>query len=191
MWAAVAYLPIRSATLEVAPTFLEVFRANRAYAWRALRYFGVADSDLDDACQEVFLVVHRDLAGFDGEAKLSTWIYAICLRTAATFRRRRARAVARELERAPQASQTDGTPHDALERAEARRTLQAMLDELDDDKRAVFVLHEIEQLPMAEIAGIVSVPLQTGYSRLRAAREQMAAAAKRARARTKNEREGT
>src|SRR5687768_11748421 len=72
------------------PTLRQVFDEHAAYVWRALRHLGVPDSELDDYCQEVFLVVHRQLATFEGRSKLRTWIYGICLRVASD-RRRRAR----------------------------------------------------------------------------------------------------
>lgn len=186
MWAVSAILLQEIRAIADAPTFLEVFRANRGYAWRALKYLGVRDAELDDACQEVFLVVHRDLPSFDGESRVSTWIYAICLRVASTFRRRTARRTARELLPDPDAQPTrssDASPHDALERAEARDTLRELLDALDEDRRVVYVLAEIEQLPMSEVAALVGCPVQTGYSRLRAARAELADAARRLRAR--------
>ena len=64
-----------------------------------------------------------------------------------------------------------------------RSVLDAILDELDESKRAVFVLYELEELPMAEVAAAVGCPLQTAYSRLHSARATVESAVKRRRAR--------
>ncbi|MEM9195264.1 MAG: sigma-70 family RNA polymerase sigma factor, partial [Myxococcota bacterium] len=105
---------------------------------------------------------------FEGRASLRTWLYRICLRKTQHYRRSRARSARRHV---PAASQ-DGvaSPHDALERGEKLATALRILDRLDADKREVFVLYEIEQLPMREVAELVGCPLQTAYSRLYSAR---------------------
>lgn len=154
------------------PTLREVFDAHAAYVLRSLRHLGVAESDLEDIAQEVFVTVHRRLSSFEGRSKLRTWLYGICLRVASDYRRRayvrRERATADPARDVPEA---DEQAPDA--RVEARAELQALLDELDDDKRAVVVLYEIEGFSMKEVADILDCPLQTAYSRLHAARDRM------------------
>src|SRR6188472_4434348 len=68
--------------------FEAAYRAHFAFAWRSLRRLGVPERDLPDATQEVFLVVHKKLPDFDARSRLSTWVYAICLRVASDRRRR-------------------------------------------------------------------------------------------------------
>ena len=160
------------------PTLQEVFHEYAPFVWRTLRHLGVAESDVEDVCQEVFVCVHRKLDGFEGRSSLRTWLYGICLRTASDHRRRA--HVRRELptsEPPPRSVQPDQLRH--LERGEARSILGGILDELDDDKRAVFVLYEIEGLPMKSIAEAVGCPLQTAYSRLHAARRHVVERAQR------------
>jgi RNA polymerase sigma-70 factor, ECF subfamily len=147
----------------------QVFREHGAYAWRALRRLGVADSDIADVCQEVFVVVHRKLLEFEGRSQLRTWVYGICVYTASDYRKRARRRPEIATELLPEQVAPDN-PASSLEGAEARATLDRILDTLDDDKRAVFVLFEIEQMPMTEVVAAVGCPLQTGYSRLHAAR---------------------
>ncbi|UJR82220.1 RNA polymerase sigma factor [Sandaracinus amylolyticus] len=158
-----------------------VFDAHGKYVARVLRCLGVRDQELADVCQEVFLVVQRRLRELDGRASLRTWLYAICVRKALAARRDAARRRARE---APETSEPIGerTPQDELERT--RRLAQAIeiLGGIAEDKRAVFVLYEVEQLPMPEVAEIVGCPLQTAYSRLYAARKEIAEALRRLRA---------
>jgi len=152
----------------------ELFDDHAGYVWRALRHLGAAEADVEDLCQEVFVVVQRKLGEFEGRSELRTWLYGICLRVAADHRRR-----AHVRNERPHPDPTEGLAAspgmrpDA--RAEARSALQALLDELDDDKRAVLVLYELEGLTMKEVAATVGCPLQTAYSRLHAARDRLTA----------------
>ncbi|WP_437924598.1 RNA polymerase sigma factor [Sorangium sp. So ce291] len=159
-------------------TLEQIFEENAAYVWRVLRRLGVGEADVEDVCQEVFLMVHRKLDTFDGSSALRTWLYGICLRLASEYRRRPHRRREEVADTVPE--QVMAAPQDeTLDRRRALDQLDAALEQLDDDKRAVFVLHEIEQVPMAEIAKAAGCPLQTAYSRLRAARAQIEAAMRR------------
>ncbi|HTQ03081.1 MAG TPA: RNA polymerase sigma factor [Polyangiaceae bacterium] len=150
------------------PSFSEVFRDHARYLWRALLGLGVRPADVDDVCQEVFLIVHRRLPEFDGHA-LRSWLYAICLRVASEYRR--SARVRREVavDQVPD-SQAPAAQYDAVLNRQLGDRLLAVLDRLDDDKRAAFVLYEIEELALKEVAEVLGCPLQTAYSRLTAAR---------------------
>jgi RNA polymerase sigma-70 factor (ECF subfamily) len=150
------------------PAFSELFRDHARYLWRALLGLGVRPGDVDDVCQEVFLIVHRRLPEFDGHA-LRSWLYAICLRVASEYRR--SARVRREVsvEQVPD-SQAQAGQFDALLHRQLSARLLATLERLDDDKRAAFVLYEIEELALKEVAEALGCPLQTAYSRLTAAR---------------------
>ncbi len=152
----------------------EVFDAHAAYVSRALRCLGVRDRELGDACQEVFLVVARRLDAFEGRAQLRTWLYAICVRQAMRFRRRAARRREDAVAEPPEPPGRVATPQEEVEQRRRLADALRILDRLDADKRAVFVLYEVEQLPMSEVAEIVGCPLQTAYSRLYAARRRIA-----------------
>jgi RNA polymerase sigma-70 factor (ECF subfamily) len=149
----------------------EVYAANARYVWTSLRRLGVPPADLEDVCQEVFVVVHRKFAGFDGRSQVRTWLYGIALRCASSYRRSRARreVLSAELD----AESVDAAQLESVEKKDARALLDDVLDTLDDDKRAVFVLYELEELPMSEVAEAVGCPLQTAYSRLHAARQKV------------------
>lgn len=155
-----------------APDFGALVREHAPYVWRVLRRLGVRESDVEDVAQEVFVVVYRKLGEFEGRSSLRTWIYGICARTASDHRRlahvRREEATSRPPERAGSAPQLA-----ELEARDRRAMLDAALDALDDDKRAVLVLYEIEEVPMKEVAEAVGCPLQTAYSRLHAARRDL------------------
>jgi RNA polymerase sigma-70 factor, ECF subfamily len=156
------------------PSFAEIFREHAPRVWRALRRLGIAEADVEDLCQEVFVVVHRKLPEFEGRSTLGTWIYGIAVRVAADHRRRAHVRRERAVEAVPEGRQSAPQLED-LARERARVMLDEALDSLDDDKRAVFVLYEIEQLAMPAIADAVDCPLQTAYSRLYAARKQVKA----------------
>lgn len=122
------------------------------------------------------MIVHRRLPDYDADrATLRAWIYGICVRAAADYRKRayrrheRVGTPALELVSSPE-------QHRELELRRARARLQAVLAEMDDGKREVFVLYELEELSMSEVAKIVDCPLQTAYSRLHAARKAVTAA---------------
>lgn len=154
--------------------FREVYAAHAPFVWRTVRRLGVRAPDVNDVTQEVFLVVHRKLGEYDGRASVRAWIFGIAHRCASDHRRRR--YVRREaLVDAPDEAAVEPSQPEAVDRREARALLDAALDRLDDDKRAVFVLHLLEQLPMTEVASLVGCPLQTAYSRLYAAQRNVVA----------------
>lgn len=152
-------------------SFEEVFRAHAPFVWRTLRNLGASPTEAEDLSQDVFVVVHRKLSGFEGRSKLQTWIYGICLRTLSDWRRRAAR---REQPTEEPAAHLVGSDLEAeLLRRERLQRLHAALARLDEDKRSVFVLFELEQLSMKEVAQAVGCPLQTAYARLYAARREL------------------
>ena len=159
-----------------------VFREHGPYVHRILRRLGVHPSDVDDAFQEVFVIVHRKLGGLEKPSSMRAWVYGICIRVSAKYRR--LRSCAREFaENAANEPIEPTTPVEHLDAKRAREVLVAILDQLDDDKRSVFVLYELEERPMAEVAQIVGCPVQTAYTRLRTAREEVAEAVRRYQAR--------
>jgi RNA polymerase sigma-70 factor, ECF subfamily len=160
------------------PAFATVYDDHVKFAWRVLGRLGVARADLEDVCQEVFIVVHRRLGEFEGRSSLRTWIYGIALRCASDYRRRDHRRRPAPISEIAIA----GSQLEDLDAREARATLERLLELLDPEKREVFVLFELEELTMAEVVAIVGCPLQTGYGRLHAARAIVAAAASRMRA---------
>lgn len=173
--------PEGSVAVRHLPQVADLVREHAPCVGRSLRYLGVPEADVEDAAQEVFLVIHRRLADFEGRSSMRTWIYGICLRVAQG--RRRKASLRREIPcaeppDAPQAAEQEGE----LERQRARQRLQLVLDSLDEAKRAVFVLYEIEQMTMKQVAEAVGCPLQTAYSRHQAARAQVLAAFERLRA---------
>jgi RNA polymerase sigma-70 factor (ECF subfamily) len=164
------------------PAINEIYEAHFRYVWRCLRSLGVPDAALDDALQDVFIVVQRKLSTFEGRSELSTWLYGIALRVA---RRYRARARAESHAVTEVDTVDSATAESALEHTERLALARRALDALDDEKREVFVLAQVEQMSAPEIATITGVALNTVYSRLRAARAAFAAEVRRIEARTK------
>lgn len=167
------------------PTFDEAYESTFAFTWRNARRLGVADAHLDDVVQEVYLTVHRRLADFEGRSSLRTWVFGILLRVVQGHRR----AVRRRGGPAVEGPDPDSLaapslgPHDALSKAESVSLLHRVLGAMDDDKRAVLVLADLEQMPGPEIAEALSMNLNTMYARLRVARQELEKALRREAAR--------
>lgn len=161
-----------------------IFREYGRFVFRLLRRLGVPDADVDDVFQEVFLIVHRKLPDLEPNTVLRAWVYGICVRRAANYRKRnRAR---REIptEATIEPVEVDSTtPGEAIDARRAKELLEDILRGLPDEKREVFVLYVIEELPMQEVADAVGCPLHTAYSRLYAARKLIHERMHRARAR--------
>ena len=166
----------------VVPSFDDVYRDHFALVWRSARRLGVGEASLDDVVQEVFVIVHRRLPDFEGRSTLSTWLFGITLRVARDHRRRAERRSADGSVDLDSLRGEGPSPGDALERAEAVRLLHAILDELPDERREIFVMAELEQMPMSDIAETLGLNVNTGYARLRAARQAFEAALARRRA---------
>ncbi|MDX2024348.1 MAG: RNA polymerase sigma factor [Deltaproteobacteria bacterium] len=151
-----------------------LFREHAPYLWRVLRRLGASATDAEDLCQEVFLVAHRNQATFRGDSSPRTWLYGIAVRVAADLRNKAHMRQERSVAVLPE-TLVEATQDDALEQQRARVLLDRALAGLDAERRAVFVLYEIEDLTLQEIADCLQVPLQTVYSRLKSARQEVLA----------------
>jgi RNA polymerase sigma-70 factor, ECF subfamily len=162
-----AIMPLAAAP----PTFDQTYQEHFEFVWRSLRALGVDDSALEDAVQDVFLIVHRKLDGFEARSAMPTWLYGIVKHVAYNHRRRRGRKD-RPLAPLPTVLPAEGPePEQQVADREAWRFVRAFLERLDASQREVFVLCELEQLPAPEVAELVGAKVNTVYSRLRAARD--------------------
>ena len=150
------------------PAFDDVYAANVAFVWRILRTFGVPEAGIEDAVQDVFVVVHRRLPEWEGRAAITTWLFAIARRIAAAHRRKVGSDRTEELVDDPQG---EADTFAAMQRAQAVAKVMAILEQMDVDKRIVFALVELEQLAVPEVARMLDLKLNTAYSRLRLARQ--------------------
>jgi RNA polymerase sigma-70 factor (ECF subfamily) len=158
------------------PVFDEVYAMHVAFVWRVLRTFGVAEAQVEDAVQDVFVVVHRRLREWQGKAAITTWLFAIARRVASNHRRRAGKRTEPLVDELPSDGTGGGDPFAEASRAQAAATVLAILEQLDEDKRIVFALVELEQLPVPEVARMLDLNLNTAYSRLRLARQAFEAA---------------
>jgi len=163
-------------TSEAACDPRQLFDSHLSFVWRNLRRLGVPDSQVEDAAQDVFLVVHRRWDTWDrGLSTVETWLFGIVLRVAHNYRRSQQRRLAwflpatdsQALQNAP--AMSDG-PAELLARREAALVCERALARLDEPKRAVFLLVDVEQLPVPEAAAALGINLNTAYWRLRKAR---------------------
>lgn len=161
----------------------EIHDAHGDFVWRSLQRMGVRDADLADVYQEVFLVIHQRLHTFDGSARLTTWLFGVCLRVASQHRRRAWVRRERPTDAPDARVDTAPAPDEALDARQRADRLRALLDALDPERRAVFVMYEVDGMTCEEIAAVVGAPLGTVYTRLRAARKDFEQAAARLRAR--------
>lgn len=171
--------------------FAEVYEEIFPFVWRTVRRLGVDASAHEDVCQEVFVVVHRRLPEFQGRSSLRTWVFGIVVNVVQAHRRslRRKspahRATGELVDPELLAAPSNLGPHEAMTRAEAARVARELLESLDEDKRVVLVLAEIEEMPVTEIAQGIGVNINTVYARLRAARQAFSDAVRRYRARNR------
>jgi RNA polymerase sigma-70 factor (ECF subfamily) len=170
-------IEVESPLLDVAG----IYEQYGLFIWKVLYRMGVPTADLPDAMQEVLLVVHRRLDSYDRRSKLTTWLFGIGLRVAATARRKRLRR--RETDWEPidhwvgvtEAAQTERL---VIER-DAQWRLERVLDSLEPEQRALFSFYEIEEMSCASIAELLEIPVGTVHSRLSKLREQVVFALKR------------
>lgn len=156
------------------------YRDFGGYVGRVLQRCGVREDELEDAIQETFLVAYRRIDDFEGRAAVRTWLYAIAIRVASTMRRSRNREDARRTKAGADVMSTGAPdPEVAVANRQAQAVLDALLDELDEPKRVVFVLSELEGLRIPEVARILGVNVNTVHSRLRLARQRFDAALQR------------
>lgn len=155
--------------------FEAIYGEHFAFVWRCLRGLGVPEAALDDAAQDVFVIVHRRLSEFRGDSTLRTWLYAI-VRNVASNARRSLRRKGELAELPNDAVATSGDPLQNAQDQQAARFVQSFLERIGDKKRELFVLAVLEQMSVPEVAEALGVPLNTAYTRLRAVRADFQAA---------------
>jgi RNA polymerase sigma-70 factor (ECF subfamily) len=154
--------------------FRALFDLHAAFVWRVLARHGVPSRELEDGCQEVFLVLYRRAAELDGRSSLRTWLYGVAVRVALGMRRR---AYHRREQLIEVAVEVGGSaqPFEALHSRELHRQLTAALASLPRVRREVFLLYELEDMTIAQAAEALGIPENTALYRLHAARDAVAA----------------
>ncbi len=146
--------------------------------WRTVRNLGVSNADLDDAVQQVFIIASSKLHLISDGCERS-FLAGVAVRIASRSRRsRERRREAIEIDPADQPA-TCASPVEELDRVEARRIFERLLDLMPPDLQLAFVMYEVEELTLAEIAAALALPLGTVASRVRRARELFVTRARR------------
>ena len=158
-----------------------LFECHYASIWRLLRRLGVPQAQLDDAAQEVFWVAARRIAHIE-PGREHPFLYGVALRIASNLIRRSSPLRCSDLDQFPNLMDQRPSPEEQLQQRQLRQLLDEVLDCMPVDLRTIFVLHEIEGLEVRQVAELVEIPVGTASSRLRRAREEFSAIAKRARA---------
>jgi RNA polymerase sigma-70 factor (ECF subfamily) len=170
------HLPVRqvpepaAAAAASAARFDALYTDYHAFVWRCLRNMGVADEAMEDAAQEVFLVVHRQMDRFEGRSSVKTWLFGIANNVMRNHRRSTRRTDARVGGLAAEPRPVAAGPLEHAQEQQAARFVQEFLATIDDKKRDVFLLAVLEQMSVPDVAEALSIPLNTAYTRLRAAR---------------------
>jgi len=153
------------------PPFHAIYKQYLDFVWSSAGHLGAGTDIIDDVVQDVFIVIHSKLATLQRPEALRSWIYGIVRRTVSDYRRsRRTRdAAGASLSAEPKSSRP--SPLDMAERNAELELLESILAKLDEPKREVFVMVEILEMTVPEVAQALDVPLNTAYSRLRLARQ--------------------
>lgn len=160
-----------TSTSPIAPEFAALYAQEMAWVWTALRRLGAPVADLEDLTHDVFLAAHHSFGRFDASRPIRPWLMGIAFRVLSDFRsrKRHQHETAVSMLELPADDDIEG---DIFAR-QNRALLMRALDSLDEARRAVFVAHDLEELPMAHIADAFQVPLHTAYSRLKSARSKL------------------
>jgi RNA polymerase sigma-70 factor (ECF subfamily) len=170
------------------PTFRAVYDQYFPFVWRMLWRLGVLPGSVADAAQDVFVVVDRRLGDLHGPELAQSFIYGIVVRVAGDYRRvqrRKGLAGTADTEQVPDSGATDAHQH--VEHKEALALLDRLLDELNEERREVLVLVQLEEMSVPQVAELLGANVNTVYTRLRRAREDFEQALARHRARERRQ----
>jgi RNA polymerase sigma-70 factor, ECF subfamily len=155
---------------------LDAFQRELDYVHRTLRRLGTSPSEVEDLAQDVFLALRRAWAEYDPERPLRPYLFGIAFRIASAHQRKRNREVAFGV---VELGDTGPRPDEALQTKQARAVVLAALERIPLPRRAVLVMHDIDDVPVGDVAAVLDIPRFTVYSRLRKARRELEAAVRR------------
>lgn len=156
---------------------LEAFQRELDYVYRSLRRLGTPMSELDDLAQEVFLALRRNWSEYDRDRPLRPYLFGIAFRISAAAHRKLHREVAFGV-----VEPDDGRPgpDELLQTKQVRNQVLAALELIPLKRRAILVMHDLDDVSARDISTALSMPLFTVYSRLRKARRELEAGLRRA-----------
>jgi RNA polymerase sigma-70 factor, ECF subfamily len=149
---------------------LEAYQSELSYLLRTFERLGVGPADVEDLAQEVFLILRRTWRDYDPSRALKPYLFGIAFRVASSHRRRWWREIPYGFVESPDHAPS---PDRTLEASQARALVLAALQQIPLPRRAVLVMHDLDQVSMQEVAATLSIPLFTAYSRLRKARLEL------------------
>ena len=157
---------------------LGAFQQELDYVHRSFRRLGTAPSEVEDLAQDLFVALRRSWEAYDPRRPLRPYLFAFAFRIAAAHQRKRNREVALGL---GEVDDPGPGPEETLQGKQARSLVLVALNRIPLPRRAVLVMHELDDVPVAEVSSMLSIPLFTAYSRLRKARRELQAAIRRLR----------
>jgi len=155
---------------------LDTFQRELNYIYRTLRRMGAGPSEIDDLAQEVFLALRGSWTKYDPARPIRPYLFGIAFRIASAHQRKRNREVAFGV---LEPDDLEPRPDEALQTKQARQMVLAALERIPLRRRAVLVMHDLDDIPVADIASVLGIPRFTAYSRLRKARRELEVALRR------------
>jgi RNA polymerase sigma-70 factor, ECF subfamily len=169
-------VPRAAPQLSLDDACLGAFQQELAYVYRSFRRLGTAPSEVEDLAQDLFLALRRSWAEYDPDRPLRPYLFGFAFRIAAAHQRKRKREVVFGI---VEVDDTGPGPEETLQSKQRRALVLAALERIPLPRRAVLVMHELDGVPVAEVASVLSLPLFTVYSRLRKARRELEAGIRR------------
>lgn len=161
------------------PDLHDIFEEHADHVGNSLRRLGIRDADIQDLVQDVFVVVHRILPDYDPDRSMWPWLFGIVYRTAAAYRRKAGREILDDGALTSDRADSAENVVEAMRRGEDRHLVLTAIQEIELHRRAVFVMADIDDVSVPEIARALGIGVNTAYSRLRLAREEFRAAVTR------------
>ena len=153
------------------PTFQSIYKQYFDFVWSSARHLGAARDVIDDVVQDAFIVIHAKLHTLERPEALRSWIYGIVRRTVSDYRRSMRTREAARARLGVEFKSSQPSPFDMAERNAEVELLDRVLSDLDESKREVFVMVEVLEMTVPQVAQALEIPLNTAYSRLRMARQ--------------------
>jgi RNA polymerase sigma-70 factor (ECF subfamily) len=163
-------VPRPAPQLVVDDACLVAFQQELAYVYRSFRRLGTAPSEVEDLAQDLFLALRRSWSEYDPNRPLRPYLFGFAFRIAAAHQRKRRREVAFGI---VEVDDTGPGPEETLQSKQARALVLTALNRIPLPRRAVLVMHELDDVPISEVSAVLSIPLFTVYSRLRKARREL------------------
>jgi RNA polymerase sigma-70 factor, ECF subfamily len=166
--------PGQAVATDALPPFESIYEEYFEFVWVTTKRLGVSPAAIDDVVQEIFMVIHAKIQTLRQPQSLRSWIYGIARRTVSDHHRSRRTRDASHVALSLQAdlgTVAPPTPQELALQNDQVKLLWSLLEEIEWPKREVFMLAELDEMTAPEIAEALDIPLNTAYSRLRAARQ--------------------